>query len=211
MSAAFTQTDFITATGCRPETAERFEAWRALLVAWSAKINLVGPSTLEDFWRRHALDSAQLINLVPPAPRTTLDIGSGAGFPGLALALMLADRGRAGHTTLIEASAKRAAFLREAVRAADADNVIVLNAKVEDVDAAPADVITARAFAPLPRLLAAAARFWGEATLGLFPKGRDWRAEVEAAAERQTFDHTATPSCTDPEGAILAVTGLAQR
>ncbi|MCG8441154.1 MAG: 16S rRNA (guanine(527)-N(7))-methyltransferase RsmG [Caulobacterales bacterium] len=149
---------------------------------WNDRVNLVARSTLGDFWRRHALDGAQLADLAGEEARAWVDVGSGAGVPGLCVALMRADRGLAGEVALVEPLQKRAAFLREAVRATGAPARVVAD-RVEAMGSVAADVVTARALAPLSDLLAMTAELWGPRTIGLFPKGRDAEAEIAEARD----------------------------
>ncbi|MGD2134189.1 MAG: 16S rRNA (guanine(527)-N(7))-methyltransferase RsmG [Maricaulaceae bacterium] len=208
---------FIEATGVSRETASGFEVWRSLLEKWGARINLVGASTLDDFWRRHAYDSAQVYDLVSlsvrqsDAPRRWADIGSGAGFPGLAVALRMKDAGEAGEVHLIEPSAKRAAFLREAVRATGAP-AVVHEVKVEDlpprVTGEGFDVVTARACAPLTRLLGYVQSLWKDNTVGVFLKGREAEAELTAASKSWRFQSELQPSRSDPNGRVVLIKRL---
>ncbi|MDX2234789.1 MAG: 16S rRNA (guanine(527)-N(7))-methyltransferase RsmG [Hyphomonadaceae bacterium] len=189
------------------ETCERLETHRRLLEAWSKRINLIGPRELEDYWRRHALDCAQLPALAPDA-RTWIDIGAGAGFPGVVVACVLADAPGA-HVTLVETNAKKAAFLREAIRETGAP-ARVLNESIDDVapTAEPYDVVTARAFAPLPRIILSAKPILDRGAIGLFPKGAEYRAEIAAAADQGwTLKVDALPSRSDPAGRILRIEG----
>ncbi len=207
----FTQADFIAATGVSPDTAARFEAWRQLLVKWNKRVNLVGHTTLADFWRRHALDSAQLIAVARQkrgealADATWLDLGSGAGFPGLAVALMLADNTRP--VTLVESNSKKASFLREAARVAGVA-VTVKAERAEALAPAQADILAARAFAPLSDLLSHMHRLAKPGGLGLFLKGRDAQREVETARQSWEFTLDTTPSVASPDGVVLCVQSL---
>lgn len=204
--------DFARAAGVSRETLERFESYLALLVKWNRAINLVGAETLNDPWRRHMLDCAQLLDLLPPAPagspRRIADLGSGAGFPGLVLALL-----GAGELHLIEADQRKARFLGEAVRILELD-AEVHRERIEALAPLPVDVVTARACAPLSRLLDHAERFparrAGEPLVGLFLKGR--RADDELTAVRKPWHMTVErfPSRTDPTGTILRI-GLISR
>lgn len=196
--------EFQAATGVSRETRERLEAYAEALRRWQKAINLVGPKTLPDLWRRHMLDSAQLRPLVPDDTQCLVDLGSGAGFPGLVLAIM----GVQG-VHLIESDARKAAFLREAARITGAA-VTVHAARSEAVPGVAADVVTARAFAPLDRLLAAAARLWTPNTLGLFLKGQDIDAELTEAAKCWRFTTERLPSRSDPSGVVLRVGGLSR-
>lgn len=188
------------------ETLERIEAYRQLLDRWARRINLIGPATRDDFWTRHALDSAQLLDIAGPAATRWVDVGTGAGFPGLILAALLANR-RGAEVTLIESSTKRCAFLREAVRLLQAPARVV-EAKVEDVEPVPADVLTARAFAPLDRFLPQAARYAALGARILLPKGTDVASEVAQARKSWHFEVKSTVSRTDPRGWIIEISEL---
>lgn len=188
---------FAAATGVSRETLARLEAYAGLLLAWSARINLVGRATLADPWRRHFLDSAQLLPLVPAGAQSLVDLGSGAGFPGLVLAIL----GVPG-VELIEADSRKVAFLREAARVAGAD-VAIRGCRIEAVPAHAADVVTARACAPLDRLLALGERFIGLSTTCLFLKGVRVAEELTAAGKAWTMTVSRHASRADPAGTIL--------
>jgi 16S rRNA (guanine527-N7)-methyltransferase len=208
---------FARVAGVSRETAERFEIWRALLVDWNARINLVGGSTLADFWRRHALDSAQIVDLVPDtesprtSPRRWVDLGSGAGFPGLAVALALEGAGRTDEVHLVESNQKKAAFLREAVRATGS-RAVVRAMRVEALAALSAperfDVVVARACAPLTRLLGYASSLWKDDSVGVFLKGREAEAELTLAAKSWRFQFDLQPSRSDPFGRVVLIERL---
>ena len=195
---------FVAATGVSRETLARLDAYAALLVTWSTRINLVGRATLDDPWRRHFLDAAQLLPLVPAGARSLVDLGSGAGFPGLVLAI-LGVRG----VELIEADSRKAAFLREAARVADTD-VVVRGCRIEAVPAHEMDVVTARACAPLDRLLALGERFIGPRTTCLFPKGARVEEELTAAGKAWTMTVSRHASRADPAGTILMLQQVAR-
>jgi 16S rRNA (guanine527-N7)-methyltransferase len=195
--AALGADGFAAATGVSRETMERLEAYAALLVAWSARINLVGRATLDDLWRRHFFDSAQLRPLIPPATRSLVDLGSGAGFPGLVLAIL----GASG-VELVEADSRKAAFLREAARITAAA-VTIRGCRVEAVAPHEVDVVTARACAPLDRLLALGERFIGPRTTCLFLKGARVDEELTEAAKAWTMTVSHHPSRADPGGSVL--------
>jgi 16S rRNA (guanine527-N7)-methyltransferase len=187
------------------ETLARLDAYAGLLVRWSQRINLVAASTLADSWRRHFLDSAQLFSHIPAGARGLIDLGSGAGFPGLVLAIM----GVPG-VELVEADARKCAFLREAARIAAAP-VTIHNARIEALPPHPVDVVTARGCAPLDRLLVLAQRFVAPETLCLFPKGEQAAQELDAAAQAWEMDVTCHDSCTDARGIILCLSRVTQR
>jgi 16S rRNA (guanine527-N7)-methyltransferase len=196
---------FAALSGVSRETMARLEAYAALLVRWSARINLVGAGTLGDLWRRHFLDSIQLLAHVPQRTQSLIDLGSGAGFPGLALAIS----GVAG-VELIEADARKCAFLREAARLA-ATPVVIRNARIEAVPPHAVDVVTARGCAPLDRLLGLAQSFIGPDTVCLFPKGEQAMQELTAAQQAWTMDATLHQSCTDQRGIILCLRRVRRR
>ncbi len=196
--------DCAAALGVSRETLERLEIYVALLRRWQRRRNLVGPRTLADIWRRHILDSGQIAALLPGGARRLVDLGSGAGLPGLVLALV---SGVA--TDLIEADAAKAAFLTEAIRLTGAP-ARVHRVRIESVRPWPSDAVTARALAPLPRLLDLAHPFVeaGEAPgrpVCLFPKGVGWRRELTETRESWHIAARHAPSATDPDAAILIV------
>lgn len=191
------------------ETLERLERFVELLLTWQRTINLIAPSTVSRLWTRHIADSLQLLELAPKA-RTWVDLGSGAGFPGLVVAIALADTpGAIVH--LIESNTKKAAFLREAQRVTGAP-VMVRGERIEDFVsgfAGPVDAVTARAVASLKTLLVQCFPLLGKSgATGLFPKGQNAELEVsDAAAQMKSSNMTATlaPSRTDPAGRIVVI------
>lgn len=190
----------------RPETEARLKTLVAMLTKWQRAQNLVSPSTLKDAWKRHVVDSAQLLRHVPAAAETLLDIGSGAGFPGLVLALLLEDRGVA--VTLVEANGRKTAFLRAVAREVSIDADII-QARIEDYRPTRApDVITARAVAPLTRLCDWIEPLWSSDTLAILPKGADWQKEVEDARETWHFKLATRPSVTADGATILLMRDL---
>jgi 16S rRNA (guanine527-N7)-methyltransferase len=188
---------FAALTGVSRETLARLEAYLALLSRWSAGINLVGRDTLADPWRRHILDSAQLRPLVPAAARSLIDLGSGAGFPGLVLAIL----GVPG-IELVEADSRKSAFLLEAARVTGA-RVTVRRARIEALPGRPFDVVTARALAPLDRLLGLAQPFLAADSLCLFLKGARAGEELTGAGKGWTMTATSIESRSDPRGVVL--------
>jgi 16S rRNA (guanine527-N7)-methyltransferase len=191
--------EFAAATGVSRETSDRLQAYAALLTAWSGRINLVARSTLDDLWRRHFLDSAQLLPLLPSGARSLIDLGSGAGFPGLVLAIL----GVPG-VELVEADSRKAAFLREAARITGAA-VTIHGCRIESVSAHGVDVVTARGCAPLDRLLALAEPFAGPGTTHLFLKGERMEEELTVARKAWTMAATRHISRADPRGVVLSL------
>lgn len=192
--------------GVSRETFARLEAIAGLLEKWQRTINLVAPATLAEMWSRHIGDSLQLINHVGEKPLRWVDLGSGGGFPGLVVAAVLAERPGA-EMHLVESDTRKAAFLREAARHAGLP-VHVHAARIEQVAAqlAPGtDVVSARALAPLPKLLDLAAPILAAGAIGLFPKGRDAERELTDALGSWTLDFEFHPSVSDAHGRILLV------
>lgn len=186
------------------EEAAQLVLFRSLLADWSERFNLIGPSVMADFWQRHALDSAQLASLAPTA-RLWTDLGSGAGFPGVVIAILVRRRPGA-HVTLIESTGKRCRFL-EHVRDALELPVTVRQERAETVRL-EADVVTARACAPLSRLLEFARPHLKGGAIGLFLKGREVESELTAARAQWRLDAELLPSLSDPAGRILKVNRL---
>jgi 16S rRNA (guanine527-N7)-methyltransferase len=189
------------------ETMERLDRFVALLTEENERQNLVSRASLAHIWTRHVYDSAQLARFAPGDAARWLDLGSGAGFPGLVVALLHPAR-----VTLVEARKLRADFLR---RAADvlgvAEKVEILCARVEALAPRAFDVISARAFAPLGGLLAVAAPFSSEKTIWILPKGRNAKSELEAARSSWQGDFRLEPSLTDDEAGIVVARGVSRR
>jgi 16S rRNA (guanine527-N7)-methyltransferase len=187
------------------ETTARLDRFVALLLAWQQRMNLIAPSTEPILWTRHIADSLQLLPLAPNA-KCWVDLGSGAGFPGLVLACALADTAGA-EVHLVESKTKKAAFLREAAQLTGAP-AFVHAERIEDfVKHAPPqiDIVTARALAPLPDLLAAAYPLLKRGAIGLFPKGQDVDAELTEAAKCWNIQASLTTSRTDPRSRVVIV------
>jgi 16S rRNA (guanine527-N7)-methyltransferase len=184
------------------ETIERLKLYLELLRRWQRAINLVGPATLVDPWRRHMLDSAQLMAHLPVVPGPLVDLGSGAGFPGMVLALLGVPA-----VALVEADRRKAQFLREVARATGAI-VAVHNERIERLGGWPAAVVTARALAPLPRLLALAERFLAPDSVCLFLKGRSLARELIDAGKSWHMVPEMFPSLSAPSGIVLKLRGV---
>ena len=193
-----TPEEFRIETAVSRETLDRLIRYAEALERWQARINLVSRATLGDLWRRHMLDSAQLLPLIPASARRLIDLGSGAGFPGLVLAILGVPE-----VCLVDADARKCAFLREAARLAGATNVTVQNRRIEALPAEAFDVVTARALAPLPELLKLARRFAGPNAVYLFPKGRGVAEELIRSPETATMRLERIASRTDTGATIL--------
>lgn len=186
------------------ETFERLKAFEAIFLRWSAKINLVAPSTLKDVWSRHVLDSAQLLPLARQTERWA-DIGSGGGFPGAILAILIADQSESS-ILLIESNSKKAAFLRNALsELAPRARIAVQRAEhVVGLEPAP-DIVTARAVASLVDLLTLTESWLAAGTRALFHKGRDYRSELKLADDTWNRDLVEHQSAIDPQSVILDI------
>lgn len=186
------------------ETQERLETYRLLLEKWTKKINLVAPDTLADSASRHFQDSAQLRKLVACQPNSWVDIGSGGGFPGLVMAILAYGEGWKTEFTLIESDQRKAAFLRTVSRETGVP-VDVISKRVENVDPRQAEVVSARALAPLPRLIPWVRRHMHPAGAAFLPKGRNYQQELEEARDNFDFSLEISPSETDSEAVILKI------
>jgi 16S rRNA (guanine527-N7)-methyltransferase len=192
------------------ETLARLDRLVETLLLWQRTTNLVASSSTEQVWTRHVADSLQLLPLAPDA-RVFADLGSGAGFPGLVIACALADRPGA-HVHLVESNGKKAAFLREAIRASGAAATVYAQ-RIESFAGSFAghlDAVTARALAPLPQLLELAAPLLKTGVLGLFPKGQDVEVELTAASKSWSIRYDLAPSKTDPAARIVVVKSLSR-
>lgn len=180
--------------------------FRDLLAEWNAVMNLVGPLTIATYWTRHALDSSQLLALAPGA-RTWADLGAGAGLPGVVLAILLKDQDRA-KVHLVESMTKRCRFLEVVAKALDLP-VEIHNARAEDLKLT-VDVVTARACAPMTKLLGFAEPYLNRGAVGLFLKGQDVAAELSEAKKAWAFASELLPSHSDPRGRVVKVKRLSR-
>lgn len=212
VSLTETPDSFAEAFNVSHETMGSLERYKALLEHWQKTTNLVAPSTLPDVWTRHFADSAQLSGLAPKA-RLWLDLGSGGGFPGLVVAILrTGEPGFRMH--LVESNQKKCAFLGHVARTLKAPvdiHAMRIEQFAENAQSLRPDVVSARALAPLPRLLELAEPFLRDETRGLFLKGRETDAEIEAAQDRWRFDHACRPSLTAADARIVEITNLHRR
>ncbi len=192
----------------------RLQTYAALLAKWQPAINLVGKDTLPDLWRRHMLDSAQLAPHIPAArpdgsPLTLVDLGSGAGFPGLVLAIMASDTNRQWQVNLVESDMRKCAFLSTVARETRTD-VKIHPARIEKLAAFSADVVTARALTPLESLLAYAEPFLMPSSHCLFLKGATAADELTAAAKSWKMTVEQLPSRSGPAGNLLHIRDISR-
>ena len=194
-----------------PETVERLDRYVALLLEWQAKTNLVAPSTLPHLWTRHIADSLQLLDLAPSA-KVWLDLGSGGGFPGVVLACALAETPGA-KVHLVERNAKKAAFLREAVRVTSAAATVHLAEIGDSVEriGSHVDCVTARALAPLHQLIGFAEPYVSDGAKALFLKGQDVEAELTEATKYWIIQPRLHSSRTGGHGWIVELDGIERR
>ncbi len=188
-----------------PATEARLAVYVDLLARWRKITNLISEASFAEVWTRHIADSAQLLALAPDA-RRWVDMGSGAGFPGMVLAIQLADVPGA-HVHCLESDQRKCAFLREVARATGAPAQIHA-VRIESIDPnnlSPVDAVTARAFAPLPRVLDFAKVWITQGAVGVFPRGRSAEAQLESASAAQEFMIDLVPSKLDSGAAILRV------
>ncbi|MBB3235925.1 16S rRNA (guanine(527)-N(7))-methyltransferase RsmG [Phyllobacterium endophyticum] len=189
------------------ETVDNLQAFEELFRKWSTAINLASPSSLEELWDRHILDSAQLFNMAPAA-QTWLDLGSGGGFPGVVLAIMLKNRPGA-HIDLVESNGKKAAFLRTALGRFTAPG-LVHAARIDTMwkRIPTPEIITARALAPLGRLFELAEPWLTSGATALFQKGRDYQREIEESRDAWAFDLVERGSAVDKDSVVLQIENL---
>ena len=194
-----TEEEFFAAVPVSRETADKLRLYADLLRKWQPKINLVGSATIPDLWRRHFLDSAQLFPHLPAGP--ILDLGSGAGFPGLVLAVM---RGQGDPIHLVESDGRKGAFLREAARLTGAP-AIVHSSRIEALKPFEISAVTARALAPVNDLLGLAEPFLTAGVQCLFLKGERLEDELTEAGKGWKMTVDRIPSVSDPNGFILSL------
>jgi 16S rRNA (guanine527-N7)-methyltransferase len=211
--------DFAAAFNASPDALDRLRVYAETLALWQKKINLVSPSTLGDVWHRHFADSAQLLDLAPESAESWVDLGSGAGFPGLVIAILLADRPTPRpRLALIESDQRKAAFLGEVVRKTDLAAVVSVDILCTRIEMAPtrgmiesADIVSARALAPLDKLIELTLPLLKASGVGLFPKGRGVEAELASARRIFEFTYELVPSRTDAEAGIVVMRAASAR
>ncbi len=206
--APLTAHGFQEICGVSDAALKRLETFLAGLEKWRTKINLVGRGSLDDPWRRHILDSAQLGPLLPSATRSIADIGSGAGFPGLVLALMDLPGGPDVH--LIESNQRKCAFLNEVNRATGA-GAVIHHCRIENLADLSVDVATARGVAPLTKLLQFAVPVLKKDGKCFFLKGKKWQDELTKAKKDWNMEESYIPSLSDSSGMVLKLEALSRR
>ena len=205
--------DAVRVAGVSRETLPKILGYLAVLDAWRERINLIGPGEGRHLWRRHVLDSLQLVPEISPDALKVADMGSGAGFPGLIIACALADRPGAS-VTLVEKSVRKTQFLEAAIAELGLP-ARVLNIRIEEPPRELMkdrfDLLTARALAPLPKLLGYAYRWLKPSGKALLMKGKDTAAELAEARRDWTFEVSDRASLSSPEGRVLTVSEILPR
>ncbi len=189
------------------ETIHRLSLYEEMIISWNQKFNLVSENTISQIWTRHFLDSAQIMKYIPKSAQSLADMGSGAGFPGIVLALLAKEAGRELKVFLIESTKKKARFLK-AVAEELKIKVTVREERIEDIKDLKADVITARALTALPELLKYANCLKKKETVFLFLKGARYAEELTEASKYWKFAIDIHPSLTDDSGRVLVMKNL---
>lgn len=186
------------------ETMERFQSYHDLLLQWTKAINLIAPSTINDVRSRHIADSAQVFALMPRTAKSLTDLGSGGGLPGIVLAILAAEKQPELRVTLVESDQRKAIFLKDVVRRLDL-SANVLAKRIEDLDIQRSDVLTARALAPMAKLLTFADRLMKPSGMALLQKGRNFAAELAESQAHWRFTCHTHQSLTEPQARILQI------
>lgn len=204
MMKAMTAEEFQKATNVSRETLDKFICYSELLIKWQKSINLVSNNSLCDMWRRHFYDSAQVMDYIESRdkPLTILDLGSGAGFPGLVLSIL-----GAGEVHLVEGVGKKCSFMKQIIQKTGID-AIVHNERIENMDAFQVDLITSRACADLEKLLDLTAKFIGPDTQCLFLKGEKAEQEIKRAAKKMQFSVKKYTSKSEESGMVLKLSQI---
>ena len=189
------------------ETLAALQQFEQLVRRWNSAINLVSKSTLTDFWSRHILDSAQIFSLSPRNAVSWADLGSGGGFPGIVVAILAKQLQPDLRVTLVESDLRKATFLRQAAQTLSLP-VSVCSARIESIDPLQADVVSARALAPLTGLLAYADQHLAAGGIAIFPKGARFAEELAEARKSWAFDVDVQPSHSDSDAAILVIRNI---
>ena len=192
------------------ETFLDLKCYLSLLEEWQKKFNLVSNSSLETAWKRHFLDSAQLFKYIPKNAKTLVDFGSGAGFPGMVLAIMGKNRTPYLKVTLVESIKKKTVYLNEVAQKTNTETEI-LNERIENIKNRKFDVITSRAMTSLTNLLNYTIAFCKKDTICIFPKGKNYETELEEAKKQWKFDCKIETSEFSEEGKILIINNIVRR
>jgi len=201
------QQEFIHRHNVSRETIHKLSTYEKMLVEWNEKFNLISASTLPNIWMRHFSDSAQILKYIPANATKLADMGAGAGFPGLVLAILAQEHKTSLHIHEIESTGKKAHFLQAVVDELKL-NVTIRRSRVEDIRDLKADIVTARALKALPELLKYANYLTHKDTICIFPKGKNAAEELTEARKYWTFALETHPSRSDDSGIILVLKDL---
>jgi len=202
--------EFVKSLNVSRETLNGFYEYETLLSKWNEKINLVSKNTLVDIWERHFLDSGQIIKHVEVSGKRWVDVGSGAGFPGLVVALLLRDRKIDCDLVVVEKNSKKVFFLNEVIRKLNL-SVEVVNDKIDNLEPLNADILTARAFSELNNLIEIAFRHRKKEGICLFLKGENYRIELDKTLNYWFFDYDIVDSLSSSSGKIIRVKKIFKR
>ncbi len=200
-----TPDDFQNRTGVNDKNLDRLKIYAEVLRKWQRRINLVSNSTLDDLWCRHMLDSAQIVDHLKPNDKTILDLGSGAGFPGMVIAILTP-----ASVHLVESNSRKCTFLREVARETDT-KITIHDSRIESLKPFPVDIVTARALAPVGELIAYSAPFLAENGHCLFLKGQKKDQELTDSRKKWNMIVTETKSLSDSSGVLLNIEGISRR
>lgn len=192
------------------ETFESLKRYQSLLIEWQAKFNLVSQSSLDDAWNRHFLDSVQLFQYVPETAKTLVDFGSGAGFPGMVLAIIAKEKTPYLKVTLVESVKKKTLYLKEVAEKTETQ-VAIVNERIENLSPQKVEVITSRAMTSLAELLGYAFPFCKKETICIFPKGKKYAEELAEAHKKWLFKCSIEPSEQSEEGRILIIKNIQKK
>lgn len=191
------------------ETIDRLRKFESLVVKWQKTINLISNDTIPDVWHRHVIDSAQIFSVRMPTRQKWLDLGSGGGFPGVVVAIMLHELDPTAQVKLVESDARKATFLRAALRECGVTGQVMTD-RIEQLEPQQADVVTARAVAPLSKLLGWGERHLSAGGIALFHKGQNYRDELSSAKEIWRFDERLHISQTDSAARLIEIRNIAR-
>ena len=198
---------FMKSLNVSRETIDSLCEYESMLSKWNSKINLISKNTFTDIWNRHFLDSGQIIKHVDASRKRWVDVGSGAGFPGLVVALLLRERKIDCELILVEKSTKKVFFLNEVIRKLDL-KVKVINDDIGTIDPLRADILTARAFSELNNLIQIAHVHRKASGICLFLKGENYRFELDKTLNYWFFDYDVFDSLSNPSGKIIRVKNI---
>jgi len=192
------------------ETIENLKLFQNMVLEWNKKLNLISKSSEKDIWERHIIDSLQLCQFINKNDESLYDLGSGAGFPGVVLAIVAKEKFPKLKVTLIESIGKKVLFLKEVNKTLDL-KLNIINDRIENLKIPKADIISSRALASLEKLLEYAKPFCSEKTTLLFPKGEKWPEEINKAKEKWIFCYKNTQSITNSRGCILLINKIRRK